>query len=130
MGLWTNEGILPKGCFLFKTMNSFQGEMMNRVRQGGHLVASADEEALALTGDGWLTNIHADAVAASDLVLAQNEKHRNVLSKAYPTAAISIAGNARVDLLRQAVGRAARPIAQPYILFNTNFPLINGYVKP
>jgi surface carbohydrate biosynthesis protein len=124
-----NASNAPLGCYFFKTMNIFQSRLMARVRDIGHLVIAADEEALCCSGYLSLDMVHPDAMAAVDAFLAQNEAHRNTLAKAYPGTKISIVGSARVDLLTMAKARGVRPLAEPYILFNTNFPLTNGFTS-
>jgi surface carbohydrate biosynthesis protein len=125
-----NFAIAPKGCYLFKTLNVHQGNAMATIRTRGHIMVGADEEALCSTGDQSLESVHPLAMSSLDLVLAQDLAHRDLLAKAYPGTRITVTGNARVELLQKANARSVRPMDAPYILFNTNFPFTNGYMRP
>lgn len=117
-----------RGCYLFKTLNVHQGNAMATIRTRGHLMVGADEEALCSTGEQALENVHPIAISSLDLVLTQDDAHRDLLTKAYPGTRITVTGNARVELLQRAKARSIRPLDAPYILFNTNFPFTNGYM--
>lgn len=124
-----NFAVAPKGCYLFKTLNIHQAKAMAVIRAHGHLTVGADEEALCSTGDQSLENVHPLAMSSLDLVLAQDGAHRDLLANAYPGTRITVTGNARVELLHRATARSVRPMDEPYILFNTNFPFTNGYMQ-
>jgi surface carbohydrate biosynthesis protein len=97
---------------------------MGKFREAGYAIAAADEESLPFAGDGFLVNIDPTAMRHTDLFLALNDAQRAVLCAEYPGVPITVVGSARIDLLRRQ--RPPRPMAEPYILFNTNFALTNS----
>jgi surface carbohydrate biosynthesis protein len=116
----------PKGCVLFKSTNLVQSQLMAKSRAAGHVVVAADEEVLASAREDFARSTHPNVVDHCDVFLALSEPHREELIKAYPglEPKITIAGNARVDILRDS--RPARPKEAPYILFNTSFGIVNS----
>src|SRR5690606_13069606 len=86
----------------------------------------SDQEGLPFADDGFLVNIDPDALSNCDLFLAQNETHRAILTTRYADARARIVatGSPRVDLLAKPAH--PKPLAQPYVLFNTSFGLVNS----
>lgn len=123
-GIMANAPTSPKGCYLFTTANRFQADAMEMCRRHGHIVVAQDEEALPFAGDGLLDNIDAAAMRHADAFLAQSDEHAAVVKQKYASAPIKIAGSARVDLMQKA--NIPPSDEAPYILFNTNFALINS----
>jgi surface carbohydrate biosynthesis protein len=121
-----NAATAPKGCFLFKSSNYVQAMFMGRCKKAGHLVVVADEECLASSRGDIARSTHPDTFAHADAFLAINEAHREAYVEAYPAAAplITVAGNARVDIIRHV--RQPRPRAGAYVLINTSFGIINS----
>jgi len=133
-GMFANRRYAPKGCYLFKTANSFQARMMEKCAAEGHAIVACDEEALPFAGEGLLDNVDPLALERSDVFLAQSDDHRRILTDRYPALAerIRTGGNPRIDLLEIAKASFAAEAAEivrntgPYLLFNTNFALTNS----
>ena len=132
--LWDNIQNLPKGCYLYKSANPIQAKAMEACKDAGHLVACADEEALAYKArDAFEMSVCAEAIATSDLFLAQNELQKEALDLKYnaPDGKIKVVGNARADILsfpaiyHERVQKIRRQYG-PFYLFNTNYSLINS----
>ncbi len=126
---WSLSFNLPKsppGCYLFKSSNLVQATFMGRCKKAGHLVVVADEECLASSRGDVARSTHPDTFTYADAFLAINDFHREAYIEAYPAAAplISVAGNARVDILRGT--QAPRPRSSDYVLINTSFGIINS----
>jgi surface carbohydrate biosynthesis protein len=121
-----NAPTAPPGCYLFKSSNFVQASFMGRCKKAGHVVVVADEECLASSRNDVARSTHPDTFAYADAFLAINEVHRGAYVEAYPAAAplISVAGNARVDILRNT--RPPRPRDGDYVLINTSFGIINS----
>ena len=122
--LWAiiaNQDFTARGCYLFATANRIQALSMATVKECGHVVIASDEEALALAGDRALDHISAAAIAYP--FLAQTGAHKAVLLDRFPNANITVTGSARVELLHATKPKPATP---PYVLFNTNFSLVNS----
>ena len=121
-----NAASAPCGVYLFKSTNLVQADFMGRCKKAGHLVVAADEECLGSSRPDIARSTHPDTFVHADAFLAINEVHREAYLEAYPAVAplISVAGNARVDILRNA--RPERPRTSEYILINTSFGIINS----
>ncbi len=118
-----NAPYAPRGAYLFPTSNAIQAASMEGVKSAGHVIAAADEEALALSGDAVLLNV-APATLDRAVFFTHSTAQHEVLQKRYPKADFRLTGSARVDLLLR---EAAEPVRETgYILFNTNFPMTNG----
>ena len=131
-----NVAALPEGVFLYKTVNKVQGINMLGARAAGHIVAANDEEVLAFTEyNGYVAAFSEEAATACDLFLAQSAIHGSAIERRFPHLAgkILIAGNPRVALMtaenRHIFTSADRRVEKlkPYILFNTNFGIINSF---
>lgn len=106
-------------------------------RASGHLVAANEEEALALCDHREILRLCDPGSAAScNLVLAQSEFHRDVLSERVgdPGSRIAVVGNSRTDLLRpeflglyEAERHAISREHGRFLLLNTNFGSINSH---
>lgn len=116
----------PRGCILFTTANTFQARPISQLSEAGCVVLVSDQEALPFIGDGLLANVAQESMAACDGFLAQSAAHKDILVRAYPDAAdkIVVVGSPRLGILETA--HTERPFAAPYILFNTNFALVNS----
>ena len=116
----------PRGCYLFKSSNLVQAAFMGRCKRAGHVVVVADEECLASSRGDVARSTHPDTFQHADVILAINDAHQEAYVEAYPAAAplISVAGNARVDILRNA--KPPRPRDRGYVLVNTSFGIINS----
>jgi surface carbohydrate biosynthesis protein len=124
--MWRNIQNAPKGCFLYKSTNMTQAEAMRRCQEAGHTVIAADEECLASSRPDIARSTHPNAIRYCDEFLALSETHRAVLIETYPEieSRISVAGNVRVDILRNA--RPPAPRGGTYVLINTSFGIINS----
>lgn len=137
--VWKRFGALPPGIVLFKGNNSVQTKHMVAARNAGHLVAALEEEALGLSLDLEIERQFDPGTAdACDLVLAQGDHLRAVISKKIPTLAekIVVTGNPRVDLLRPPFSHKILTQSQKikathrdYVLINTNLGAINPRVE-
>ena len=119
-----NGPTAPQGCYLFPTANAIQAATMATVAQGGHIIAAADEEALALAGPAMLEILAPESLQRA-VFFAHSDLHARTVSAAFPGSTITVTGSARIDLCA-AQGAAARTTATPYVLVNTNFPLTNS----
>lgn len=137
--LWDNIDTLPKGCYLFKSANPIQAKAIAKCKEAGHLVVSADEEALAYgASDAFNVSVCAEAIAESDLFLAQSNLQKDTLETKYGAAPgkIKVAGNSRADMLSFPVvfrdqAETIRKQFEPFYLFNTNYSIINSpFDKP
>jgi hypothetical protein len=71
-----------------------------------------------------LSNIDPSTVAMVDLFFATNDTQAGALRRAHPSLRTETTGSARVDLI--ATATYPRPLAKPYILFNTSFAIVNS----
>lgn len=132
-----NLAKLPPGIVLAKGMNKAQASLFGRARACGHLVAANEEEAFALCDRREILRLCDPTSAAScNLVLAQSELHRDVLSERFddPASRIAVVGNPRADLLRpefhglyEAERRVIAAEHGRFILLNTNFGSVNSH---
>jgi surface carbohydrate biosynthesis protein len=137
--VWKRFASLPPGIVLFKGCNGVQARHMNAARQSGHLVAALEEEALGLSYDLEIERQFAPEIAdACDLILAQGDHLRDVISKKFPNAREKtiVTGNPRVDLLRPPFSREILTQGQiksrthgDYVLINTNLGAINPRIE-
>jgi surface carbohydrate biosynthesis protein len=118
-----NARFAPRGCYLFPTSNAIQAATMEGVAAAGHLIAAADEEALALAGEAVLLNVAPATLDRSVFLTHSTDQHETLRAK-YPKADLRLTGSARVDLLRREATGAGK--GEGYVLFNTNFPMTNG----
>lgn len=131
-----NLAALPEGIFLYKTVNKIQGANMTGARAAGHIVAANDEEILAATEyNGYVAAFSDEAAVACDLFLAQSDIHKRAVERRFPGLAgkIRVTGNPRVALMAagnhdmfKAMDARVAPL-KPFILFNTNFCIINSF---
>ena len=127
---------LPKGVFLFKTVNEIQASNMYNAAQAGHIITASDEEVFACDcEDCFKSGMGPTAAAILDIFFAQGKKHADIVAKQYPEfhGNIAIAGNPRIDLLRdwgqkcyQSEATRIKKDVGPFILYNTNFGWINS----
>jgi surface carbohydrate biosynthesis protein len=122
--LWANAHSAPRGAFVFSTANNIQAANMANAKAAGHCVIGGDHEALPFRGDGSLINVVPKAVASSEVFLTASDSQHAALERRYPEGKFAFVGSPRIDLMRQS--KPPRPIAEPYLLFNTNFALINS----
>jgi surface carbohydrate biosynthesis protein len=122
--LWGNAESAPRGAYVFSTANNIQAHNMTNARKNGHCVIGGDHEGLPFSGDGCLINVVPEAVASSDVFLTASDGQQSALSTRFPNGNFALVGSPRIDILRQT--KPPRPIAEPYLLFNTNFALINS----
>lgn len=106
-------GHLPAGMVLVKTMNGNDVAKIQSASKSGHMVVVLDEEAFGGCGKRplWLRlNTDPLALARTDLIVAQGEEYRDLLTAVFPDAAARtlVLGNPRVDLYR-AEFRKPRP---------------------
>ena len=131
-----NLRAMPPGIVVFKTLTGNDGDVMAEARAAGHCVAAIDEEVPGLvTMKQKLRWVTERSVAASDLIFAVGEEHREALLHFYPGHAdrYRVVGNPRWDLLRPELrGSHAAEVAAirarhaPFILINTNFAALNS----
>lgn len=135
-GIFTNPAAFPPGIALFKTVNEIQARNMSNFRAHGHLVAATDEEVLQCIDDKCFMLAFSPIAAANcDVFLAQSSVHKDTIGKYFPEIVerTEIVGNSRIDLLapagRVSFAHEAEELTLkygPYVLFNTNFGLINS----
>ena len=110
---------LPAGLFLVKTMNGMDVSRIAAAGDAGHMVVVLDEEAFGGSGGRplWVRlNTDPQAIARTDLVIAQGQEYADLLRGVFPEAAAKtrVLGSPRVDLyrpeFRAAGGRAATRI--------------------
>jgi surface carbohydrate biosynthesis protein len=133
--IWERLESLPTGVILFKGNNRVQATNMHRAKRAGHLVASIEEEVLGLADETEIRHHYAEGIHdCCDLFLVQGRFQATCLERHFPDAAdrIKIAGNPRVDLLRepfraalQAQAAELREQHGEFVLLNTNFGGIN-----
>ena len=123
-GMAHNGPTAQQGCYLFPTANAIQAATMATVARGGHIIAAADEEALALAGPAMLEILAPESLQQA-VFFAHSDLHARTVSTAFPRSNITVTGSARIDLCA-AQGAAARKPEAPYVLVNTNFPLTNS----
>jgi surface carbohydrate biosynthesis protein len=116
----------PPGAVLFRTANQIQAQGMAQCHAAGHAVLAMDEEGLPFAGAQFLVNISPEALAIASRFLALSTDQAETLAATFPHAEsrLVITGTPRIDALRAADFN--RPIAGPYLLFNTNFGLVNS----
>ncbi|MHB1205301.1 MAG: surface carbohydrate biosynthesis protein [Rhodospirillaceae bacterium] len=104
---------LPTGMVLVKTMNGNDVAKIQSASKAGHMVVVLDEEAFGGCGKRplWLRlNTDPSALARTDLIVAQGDEYRDLLTAVFPDVAprTLVLGNPRVDLYR-AEFRKPRP---------------------
>ncbi|MBL8642587.1 MAG: hypothetical protein JNK21_01530 [Rhodospirillaceae bacterium] len=128
--VYNNALPLPKGLMLFKTVNEIQARNMVNFLKSGHIVASMDEESLAIAGDqDFIGAFSPLAAKACHVFYANSALHAQVLNAQITDLAgkIIATGNPRIDLL-SATGRvryepeatAIRQKYGPFVLVNSN----------
>ena len=123
-GMAHNGPTAQQGCYLFPTANAIQAATMATVAQGGHIIAAADEEALALAGPAMLEILAPESLKHAAF-FAHSDLHARAVSTAFPGSNITVTGSARIDLCAAQAANVPRP-ETPYVLVNTNFPLTNS----
>lgn len=133
--IWKGLENLPTGVILFKGNNRVQADNMHRAKRVGHLVASIEEEVLGLADETEIRHHYAKGIQnCCDLFLVQGQFQAKCLERHFPdtTNRIKIAGNPRIDLLRepfraalQAQAAKLREQHGEFVLLNTNFGGIN-----
>lgn len=123
-GIAYNGPTAPQGCALFPTANAIQAATMATVAQGGHIIAAADEEALALAGPAMLEILAPESLKHA-VFFAHSDLHARTVSAAFPGSNITVTGSARIDLCAAQVTNV-RKSDSAYVLLNTNFPLTNS----
>ena len=98
---------LPAGAVLIKTMNGNDVGRIKNAAKTGHRVVVLDEEAFGGSGKRplWVRlNTDPEAIARTDVIIAQGEEYLALLSSVFPDAAAKtlVLGNPRVDLYRPA----------------------------
>lgn len=96
---------LPAGAVLIKTMNGNDVGRIKNAAKTGHMVVVLDEEAFGGSGKRplWVRlNTDPEAIARTDVIIAQGEEYLTLLSSVFPDAAAKtlVLGNPRVDLYR------------------------------
>lgn len=96
---------LPAGIVLVKTMNGNDVARIKRAAAAGHMVVVIDEEAFGGSGKRplWMRlNTDPQALAYTDLVIAQGEEYGSLLTSVFPEAKAKtlVLGNPKVDLYR------------------------------
>ena len=128
---------LSPGIALFKGNNRIQAGSMAVAKGHGHIVASIEEEVLALCDATEIQWLYDPRVAdCCDIVLAQGDFQARSLKTFAARADIEVAitGNPRMDLLRDVnfdptpVHHDLRNEGRPYVLINTNSSTVNPSV--
>jgi surface carbohydrate biosynthesis protein len=123
---------LPVGLYLLKTMNSYDTGKIKTLKNTAHRFAALDEEQLSSYGSDWNLTVGVDPniVNAVDLVMANNDRHRDALFSSFPQlkGKVVTTGNPRIELLDEkfaaALAAEGRQIKQKYgkiVLVCTNF---------
>jgi surface carbohydrate biosynthesis protein len=124
--IWSIYSNIPflEGCLLCSTMNSHHAPKLQKCKEAGVVVLGCDQEALPLTGEGSLANLAAASVRHCELFLSSSESHDQAVRQAFPDVTTRLVGDPRIDIIRDATFKP--PIAEPYILINTGFGLVNS----
>lgn len=129
---------LPRGLFVFKTLNLLDAPAILAFKKFGHVTIAWDEEGPALDAMSFLKSINGDAVGHADVIYSWGERQTEMLAGKYPGAAdkIETTGNPRWDLLRpewrsfyEADATALRERYGRIILINTNFSFYNSWFE-
>ena len=130
---------LPRGLFVFKTLNLMDAPAIRAFKKRGHSPVAWDEEgADHITPVNYLRNINDEAVLHADVIFSWGEHQTAMLAAKYPDAAgrIKTTGNPRWDLLRpewrrfyDAEAGDLRARHGRFILINTNFSFYNAWFE-
>lgn len=131
-----NIGHLRQGIYFLKGMNKIDLAKLVEAKRHGFLVASIDEEAMAISDDKeLLAGVAPGFLDIVDIPIAQGSFHAKVLARYCPSAKnrITVCGNPRIDLLHERFRAVSeqdaiviRERAGPFILINTNFGFVNS----
>ena len=122
---------LPAGIVLIKTMNGMDVGRVKGAAEAGHMVVVIDEEAFGGSGRRplWMRlNTDPEALARTDLIIAQGQEYADLLAAVFPEAAAKtrVLGNPRVDLCRPEFRKAQlNPGAAPGILICSQSQVCN-----
>lgn len=127
---------VPRGLFLFKTVNEIQATQMLDAVDAGHIVTSSDEEVLACACDEcFRSGLCHTAAKNMHIFFANNKKHADIVKNQYEEMRDKtfITGNPRIEiakkwgkvLYQKEILKIKKEIG-PYFLFNTNFGWVNS----
>ncbi len=130
---------LPRGLFVFKTLNLMDAPALRAFKKLGHVTVAWDEEgADQIVPEHYLRNINVDAVSDADIIFAWGEHQAGMLAAKCPAAAprIEATGNPRGDMLRPEMRGfyaadvdALRARYGRFLLINTNFSFYNSWFE-
>jgi surface carbohydrate biosynthesis protein len=129
---------MPPGTFLSKSARGTNAQHFDQMRRLGHHVVVLDEEALVRqTDDIYAMKHEKGALDHVDLLMTWGEENANLWrdSGLFDSARIAVTGNPRIDMLRpelrayhQAEIDAIRSHYGEYVLFNSNFAMVNHFI--
>ncbi|MBI3674358.1 MAG: hypothetical protein HY245_13255 [Rhizobiales bacterium] len=127
----------PPSFYISKSVR--RGSTLRMMKGFGHRIAALDEEGLVrFRGQGFALRLDADALNLPEILVAWGRSNaddwrRHVHYRGTP---ICEAGNPRIDLLRAELRSFHQPAAQRlreqhgrFVLFNTNFAIVNHFIK-
>lgn len=133
--MYENFQSLPAGVVLFKSTNKIHNAGMYRAKVAGHIVATLEEETLALIShESILRNCPTDTYQFVDFLLTTGEVEKQAhAGRGCDPRKLLVTGNPRVDVLKPLF----RPLFQDaidqlrarfgdYVLLNTNFGYKNS----
>ena len=127
---------VPKGLFLFKTVNEIQATQMVDAINAGHIVTATDEEVLACACEEcFQSGLCQTAAKNVHIFFANNSNHANTVKDQFKEMRNKtvITGNPRIELSRRwgeiiykdEIKKIEDEIGN-YFLFNTNYGWINS----
>ncbi len=129
---------LPPSTYLSKSARGSNALYFDQIRRLGHRLAVLDEEALVRqTDDIYVMKHERDALDHVDLLMTWGEENASLWrdSGQIDSSLIAVTGNPRIDMLRpdlrayhQAEIDAIRASFGDYVLFNSNFAMVNHYI--
>lgn len=133
--MYENFAALPTGVVLFKSTNKIHNGGMYRAKMAGHVVATLEEESMALiSSEAIIRNCPPDTYKFVDFLLTTGDVERDThISQGYDARRLIVTGNPRVDVLKPLY----RPLFQDaidqlhtkfgaFVLLNTNFGIKNS----
>ncbi len=129
---------LPRGVYLAKSMRTLSIRMFAILRQLGHEIVAWDEEGLMRWPDAEYYRSRLSPVTMGQIshLIAWGPDNARVFREypGYAGTPIHVAGNPRIDLLREELRDYYQPEIQDihnrygeFVMINTNFGLVNHY---
>lgn len=130
---------LPPSIFLSKSARAGNAALFERLHSSGHRIAVLDEEALIRQSDEiYLMKHEKSALRCVSALMTWGGDNSNLWqrSQRFDENRIFNTGNPRMDLLRPEIRAFYQPQVDSirerigdYVLFNTNFAIVNHFVR-